>query len=196
LNNTPPLSGSEHLCGFPTNPSESRISDFWRWAFSDLRANDLRGVLAEWLVAQLLGIDLSTRIRDSWGAWDLETATGVRLEVKAAACLQAWAQKVPSRIAFTRLKARLWNPETGYAPTATYNAGLYVFCLQIEGNPETWNALDLSQWRFQLATRKQLEDCGLKSLSLRRLQSLCGELLTAAEFQSVGSAALASIAAP
>ena len=31
------------------------LSDFWRWAFSDLRDSTVRGVLAEFIVAAALG---------------------------------------------------------------------------------------------------------------------------------------------
>ncbi len=33
---------------------DAAVSDFWRWAFSDLRDNTVRGVLAEFIVAAAL----------------------------------------------------------------------------------------------------------------------------------------------
>jgi len=33
----------------------------------------------------------------------------------------------------------------------TFNADLYVFCLNIEKHPERFNAFNLEQWRFFLS---------------------------------------------
>jgi len=49
------LQGDEPLLG-GTHSSTSTILDFWRWAYSDLIDNTSRGIFAEWLVAQALGI--------------------------------------------------------------------------------------------------------------------------------------------
>jgi hypothetical protein len=42
-----PLNGSERFTGL-----DATVADFWRWAFSDLRNNTTRGILAEFLVAR------------------------------------------------------------------------------------------------------------------------------------------------
>jgi len=137
--------------------------------------NDVRGVFAEWLVAKLLNMPLS--VRDSWSEWDLITRDGVKIEVKASAYLQAWSQKQPSRIVFTGLKGRRLNTRTNrYARTATYNADIYVFCVQIEKDPDGWDALDLGQWRFYLVTRSEIEQFNRKSLSLGSLAKMCPEM--------------------
>ncbi len=49
--------GSETLYGSGSSVHNGSLLDFWQWAFSDLAANNLRGVYAEWLVAKLLQID-------------------------------------------------------------------------------------------------------------------------------------------
>ena len=46
-----PLTGDEQFTG-----SALTVADFWRWAFSDLRTNIVRGVLAEYLVASAVAI--------------------------------------------------------------------------------------------------------------------------------------------
>jgi len=43
------------------------LLDFWRWNGSDLTCNATRGVLAEFIVASALGIDLSVP-RIEWAA--------------------------------------------------------------------------------------------------------------------------------
>ena len=57
------------------------LLDFWRWSASDLVSNATRGILAEYLVARALEIP-SDGIRDEWAAFDLLTASGLRIEVK------------------------------------------------------------------------------------------------------------------
>ena len=77
------LEGSDVFVGL-----DATVVDFWRWAFSDLRDNTARGVLAEFLVASALG-RTDTR-RKGWDNFDVQTATGVRVEVKASGYLQSW----------------------------------------------------------------------------------------------------------
>ena len=161
------LTGQEKLLSNVLDLPDSTVLDFWQWAFSDLRANDLRGIFAEWLVARLLQIDQP--VRDSWAAWDLETPEGVKIEVKAAAYLQAWEQQRPSKIVFSGLQGRTWDPVQGYSESPTYNADLYIFCLQTETDPQRWDPLDLSQWVFYVMSRGTLAALGLKNISLQKL---------------------------
>src|SRR5690242_8346990 len=131
------LTGAEplHAPGLPL--ADATVLDFWRWAFSDLRLNDVRGIFAEWLVARLLGIPLITR--QSWAGWDLQTPDGVKIEVKTSAYLQRWYQRAPSKIVFTGLRTKLWDEYTGaYAEAASYKADLYVFCVQTEQIADKW----------------------------------------------------------
>jgi hypothetical protein len=43
---------------------DAAVSDFWRWAFSDLRDNTVRGVVAEFIVAAAL--DRTATRRKGW----------------------------------------------------------------------------------------------------------------------------------
>ena len=79
------------------------VSDFWRWAFSDLRDNTVRGVLAEFIVAAALG-RTATR-RKGWDNYDVQSDSGVKVEVKASGYLQSWAQAKHSRLDFGRIAA-------------------------------------------------------------------------------------------
>src|SRR4051794_38674696 len=74
------------------------VLTFWQWSASDLVSNALRGRLAEFLVGQALGI--ANGVRAEWDAYDLCMPSGLTIEVKSAAYLQAWAQKSLSAISF------------------------------------------------------------------------------------------------
>jgi hypothetical protein len=166
------LQGNESLQTTIVDSQETTILDFWQWAFSDLQMNDIRGIFAEWLVAKLLDIPLD--VRDSWQEWDLTTREGVKIEVKTSAYLQAWAQKRPSTLKFSGLKGRKLNGEdNSYAAEATYNADLYVFCVQVEKDPLKWDALDLDQWQFYMLRRAELAELDQKTLSLGPLAKMC-----------------------
>jgi hypothetical protein len=118
----PPLDGSE-----PFNGVDATVVDFWRFALSDLRMNNTRGYLAEFLVAKAVG---ATAGRVEWDAFDVLAPSGARIEVKSSAYLQVWDQRPPSRIVFSGLTGRTWSPQGGESSVATYNADVYVFCVQ------------------------------------------------------------------
>ena len=83
---------------------------FWQWSASDLASNALRGRLAEFLVAQALGV--SHGVRAEWDAYDLRSQDGITVEVKSAAYFQTWAQSAPSKIGFDIAPTRAWNSTT------------------------------------------------------------------------------------
>lgn len=174
------LTGHEPINLTDLDHPDATVLDFWRWAFSDLRANNLRGIFAEWLVAKLLNLPLS--VRDSWAGWDLETPEGVKIEVKTSAYLQSWSQASLSNIVFSGLKGQTWDPQTGYSGTPTFNADLYVFCVQVEQDASRWNALDLNQWRFYLVPREEIANQDYRTISLTTLSRLSPEL-TAPDFR-------------
>ena len=60
------LAGDERL-------GDTTVLDFWRWALGDLRMNNARGYLVEYLVAQAVGDASPTRVE--WGAYDVELRT-------------------------------------------------------------------------------------------------------------------------
>src|SRR5712691_5634127 len=87
-----PMLGDEvlRIGGHDLDDGSADVRQFWRWAFGDLRANLTVGVLAEWIVARLLKLPIETR--PPYGEYDLATASGKRIEVKAASYLQGWEQ--------------------------------------------------------------------------------------------------------
>ena len=62
---------------------------FWQWSMSDLVNNTTRGVLAEYVVAQALGVSTDAA-RDVWAPYDLVTKSEVKIEVKSSSYLQSW----------------------------------------------------------------------------------------------------------
>jgi hypothetical protein len=77
-----PLNGSERFTGL-----DATVADFWRWAFSDLRNNTTRGILAEFLVARAVGDDRGPRA--GWDSFDVQAPDETRIEVKSSAFLQS-----------------------------------------------------------------------------------------------------------
>lgn len=113
-----PLTGSEQFHGLSAN-----VADFWRFAMSDLRMNNVRGYVAEFLVARAVGAS-GTRVE--WDSYDVMTPEGIKIEVNSSAYLQVWDQRRPSRISFGGLTGRTWTPQGGESPEAAYNADIYV----------------------------------------------------------------------
>lgn len=118
----PRLSGAEVFDGV-----DASVIDFWRFAMSDLRTNNVRGYLAEFLVAQAAG---SVALRVEWDPWDVTSRDGTRIEVKSSGYLQSWAQKRLSTPVFQVAPAYGWDASTGaWSTEQAFNADVYVFCL-------------------------------------------------------------------
>ena len=105
------------------------LVDFWCWSVSDIVSNATRGHLAEYIVARAVGIRTDV-VRDEWAAFDLQTESGIKIEVKSAAYVQSWHQNKLSTISFGVRATRSWNAETNrQASRATRDADVYVFAL-------------------------------------------------------------------
>jgi hypothetical protein len=155
----PQIQGSDRFIGVDAN-----VLDFWKFAMSDLRMNNTRGYLAEFLVAKALGLHDVTRIE--WDAYDLQVEN-IRVEVKSSAYLQAWEQRRPSRISFSGLRGTRYHPRHGYDPVGKgLNAHVYVFCVQTAVLHESYRPLDLNQWAFYVVKRSALERLGSASVGL------------------------------
>ncbi|MGV8977252.1 MAG: hypothetical protein ACOH17_04340 [Cellulomonas sp.] len=163
------LTGSEPFVGM----EGTTVLDFWRWGMSDLRANTLRGVVAEYLVTRALGAASGCRVE--WAAYDVVTRDGIRVEVKCAAYLQAWPQHRLSRITFSGLSARLLDEGLGnYTGERAYNADVYVFAVQTAISHDVFDVLDTGQWDFYVVSRAAVAATGYRSLSLAAVRALAG----------------------
>lgn len=151
------------------------LADFWQWSTSDLVANTVRGLLAEFIVAR--AVDAVDLVRDSWAAFDLTSRTGVKIEVKSASYLQTWHQTGPSVISFSVKKARAWDANTNeFAIEQRRHADVYVFALLAHLDKATLDPLNLAQWEFYvvpthvLDSRKRSQH-SISLASLRKLES-------------------------
>ncbi len=79
------------------------LLSFWQWSGSDLLG--IRAQLAEYIVARALG--LGDGMCSGWGSHDLQTSTGLKIEVKSSAYLQGWAQKSHTKPLFSIKGARI-----------------------------------------------------------------------------------------
>lgn len=182
----PALSGDEPFIGI-----DGTVRDFWAFAVPDLRMNTTRGLLAEYIVWQALEVPHPARVE--WDDFDVY-ADGIRVEVKSSAYLQAWAQARPSALVFTGLKTRSL-PADGLTPMATlptYNADVYVFCVQTATTHDEYDPLDVHQWRFAVLPRSTMEQLNVASITWTRVLSIGGGYLG---FDHLG-AAIRAAAAP
>lgn len=95
---------------------------------NDLRVNNVRGYLAEFLVARALGLNEARKVE--WDECDLRL-DGIKVEVKSSAYLQTWEQPRLSRISFSGLCGTRYHPRHQFDPAGKQlNAHVYVFCVQ------------------------------------------------------------------
>ena len=155
---TKPLRATEGFVNVSNNAlNASTIGDYWQWAYSDIIGNTDRGALAEFIVARALGT--TALVRNGWAPYDLETPTGIRVEVKSSAYLQSWFQKRPSSPGFGIRKTLAWDPTTNeYDREKRRHADVYVFWLLAhQEDKATLNPLDLSQWEFYVVATSELD---------------------------------------
>ena len=149
------------------------VADFWRWAYSNLAANNLRGHLAEFLVASDLNVNQNVRVE--WDDCDLHTESGIKVEVKSAAYLQTWNQSKHSVISFGVAPSRAYdNKINARKSEAARNSDVYVFCLLAHKDKSTLDPTDLNQWEFYVLPTETLNTKlkNQQTLSVGRLMSL------------------------
>lgn len=159
------LSGAEPIAG-----ADATVNGFWSWAFSDMRSNVTRSMLAEYLVAVAVHADDLLRIE--WAPFDVRTPTGIKIEVKSTARLQAWPQKQPSSLSFGKLLGRLLLPNGSYETDRTLNSDVYVFAVVGESSHERYNALDVVNWEFWVVPVRKLAALNQQSVSLASVRRL------------------------
>jgi len=128
-----------------------QLNDFWSWNQSNLIENRTRGILAEFLVKQALGIE--TPIRMEWDDSDLETKNGTKIEVKSSAYLQSWEQEKLSGIQFDVSKKHFYTDNI-----RKRRSDYYVFCVLTCKEQNKVNPMDLKQWDFYVLETKILDE--------------------------------------
>lgn len=167
------------------------LLEFWRWSASDLVDNTSRGILAEYVVAKALGLDVR-RPRVGWATWDLdwEVSPGLSLaiEVKSAAYVQSWGQKALSNVQFVVPGRRGFDAvKNELEATVSRHAHVYVFALLAHRDKKTIDPMRLEQWRFYCLATRQLDarTRSQHSITLKSLEALAGPAL---DFEGLGSA--------
>lgn len=156
---------------------------------SDLRTNNIRGYLAEFMVARAVG---ATSGRVEWDPWDVTTPDGLKIEVKSSGFLQAWTQTKLSTPTFRVAPAYGWDPSTGTWSTGQqFHADVYVFCLHTARSHDAYDPLDTAQWVFYVASRESIEARAGRAMGLTTLTIVAGEPVGYSELgrQVVASAA-------
>lgn len=167
LQDVVPLSGDEEFVPGLT------VRDFWSWAFSDLRLNTTRGLLAQFLVARALDDDRPTD--EGWGNYDVRTPTGIRVEVKAAGYLQSWKQLQPSRISFSRLTGIPWSEVDGsWGTEREVRADVFVFAAHTTIDHSQYDPLDVAAWQFYVVPAPAIQALGVRSIGLEKVRELSG----------------------
>lgn len=162
------------------------LLEFWQWMGSDLISKTFRGVVAEYIVAQAMGI--ADGARTDWDPYDLTTLQGRKLEIKSSAYLQSWHQDKLTAPTFTIKATKNWDADTGsLSSNSSREAEIYVFCLLHHKEQETPNPMDMDQLTFYVVSRKTIEEIAPngKKLSLSALLKLNPEQ---ADFESLKSA--------
>ncbi|MDQ0239522.1 hypothetical protein [Arthrobacter bambusae] len=165
------LSGDEPFTGMPG----TTVRDFWQFALGDLRMNNARGYLAEFLVGKALGIKDLKRVE--WDSYDLLFGD-ITIEIKSSAYLQSWEQKKISALSFSGLQGTRYHPRApgdGMDPAGRrFNAMVYVFCAHTETEHAKYDQLNVLQWEFHIVPRSVLAATGLKSLGIAKVRQLSG----------------------
>lgn len=165
--------GEEHL---KSNGHELdlKLLDFWRWSASNLLGNTDRGILAEFIVASALNIDLKAN-RNDWEAYDLITEEGIKIEVKSSSYIQTWYQNDFSKIRFSIKAVRSWDSSTNVISTTPQrHSDIYVFCLLKHKDQATIDPLNLDQWEFYVVPTDTINNYkrSESSITLNSLQKL------------------------
>lgn len=157
--------GDERFCS-KGKPLDFNLLGFWRWSASDLVSNAMCGILAEYIVANALGI--ADGLRTEWDAFDLLTKDGIKIEVKSAAYLQSWYHKELSKITFSIRQTRLLDANTNELSTELKRqADIYVFCILHHQEKHSINPLNLDQWTFYILRSSVLDEKLLIQKTLR-----------------------------
>jgi len=154
------------------------VLEFWRYGFSNLNSNVLRGALAEFIVENALRGNGQIDVRNPWGDSDVIAPNGKKIEVKCCSYIQDWDQNELSRISWSGLKAKslYWSSAVSKFPRAPadYKSDIYVLALFKHQDPATLDILNMDQWCFWVLSRDKLKEITKNgnSISLNRLEKL------------------------
>ncbi len=152
------------------------VLEFWRYGFSNLNSNVLRGALAEFIVENALWGSEEIDVRNPWGDSDVIAPNGKKIEVKCCSYIQDWDQNELSKIIWSGLKAKslYWSSAVSEFPRspADYKSDIYVLALFKHQDHSTLDILNMDQWCFWVLTNERIKEITKNgnSVSLAKLQ--------------------------
>lgn len=154
---------------------------FRRWALGSLVDNRNRGLFAEWLVGEALGVIDEATPRREWDAYDLMYRE-TKIEIKASGRSQSWSQDQRSTIRFgIEQRSSSWTAASDeWIPhdQPTRFADVYVFCLHEPVPATNENVADPTCWTFWVIATEVLDrELGSqKSVGIRTLNQLASPI--------------------
>jgi hypothetical protein len=144
----------------------------------DLRMNNARGYLAEYLVARAVNAEATARVE--WAGWDVKAPDGTRIEVKASGYLQSWTQRKPSAVQFgvaVSQPEKAWDENLGrdvLMPDGRVH--VWVFAVHTaQDHAAPYRALDLSLWQFWVASHAAVRALRQKTAALSTIRRIATE---------------------
>ena len=175
------LTGTEQF----KNVGDKKFSviEFWRYGFSNLNSNVLRGAFAEFIVENALRTSHDIDVRNPWGDSDVISTDGKKIEVKCCSYIQDWDQDDYSRISWSGLKAKhLFYASLDRSSVSQkledrptdYKSDIYVLSFFKHQDHATLDILDMDQWCFWVLTKEKIKEITKNgnSISLVKLQKL------------------------
>jgi hypothetical protein len=87
--------------------------------------------------------------------------------VKCSAFLQSWVQKRHSDLVFGRISAREFDAVTNeYSVDVRVRADVFVFAVQTQREPESYDVLDISHWEFWVASGSTIREWGVRTVGI------------------------------
>jgi len=153
------------------------IDRFRRWVLGDLVDNRNRGLFAEWLVGEALGVIDEVTPRREWDAYDL-LYRDKKIEVKASGRSQSWSRDQQSNVRFgIERKSSSWtaaSDEWIAHDQPVRFADVYVFCVHEPVPATNANVADPSHWAFWVVATDVLDQelGSQKTVGIRTLNHL------------------------
>lgn len=165
-----------HIDNIPVvvNGKSSTVLDFWKWSFSMLEDNIVRGTLGQYIVAWAIGSD--NIIRNNLQEYDLISPHGKKIEVKTTAYAQIWKHGENNRTPLFIIKPnRSYIHEVvGLIEQKIYNADIYVLCYYSWKESKSMDMTNIRHWKFWVFSLLELQDIlkGKERISVKRLETL------------------------
>jgi len=173
--------------------SDLNIEGFRCWATGNLVDNRNRGIFAEWMVGQALGVVDDGDIRVEWDAVDLRYGK-FTVEVKASGYSQTWNPENPTKPVYS-IPQQKWAWDAAFGTSKQLDgrsrkhrrsgwwleydppqrtADVYVFCLHESVPATNDNVTDPGTWSFRILSTSAVDkELGSqKTVGLSRLDRL------------------------